>query len=370
MASIKRRDDGVWRARYRDDAGKEHARHFPPKVDAQRWLDETTAAVVTGQYVDPKAGRVTSASYYAEWSARQVWEATTVLAMDLAARSVSFGDAPLANLRRSHVEAWVKAMDSAGLAPGTIRTRLVNVPSVLRAAARDRLIPSDPSVGVAAPAGRRREAPMVLPTTEQVAALLVTVDARYRALVALAAFAGLRLGEAAAMQVGDVDFLRRRLTVARQVQRAPAGVIDVRPPKYRSERTVYLADDLVELLAAHLAEHRPSAKGAEWMFEASPGTPPHQNTVGYFWRKACRAAGVEGVTLHDLRHYYASGLIAARCDVVTVQRALGHAKATTTLNTYAHLWPTAEDRTRTAAQSMMTAALTIPADSRRTGDHE
>lgn len=48
--------------------------------------------------------------------------------------------------------------------------------------------------------------------------------------------------------------------------------------------------------------------------------------------------------LHELRHYFASGLIAAGCDVVTVQRAMGHASATTTLSTYAHLWPTAEDR--------------------------
>jgi len=60
---------------------------------------------------------------------------------------------------------------------------------------------------------------------------------------------------------------------------------------------------------------------------------------------------------HDLRHFYASGLIAAGCDVVTVQRSLGHSKATTTLNTYAHLWPTAEDRTRKAAESIMAASL-------------
>jgi len=59
MASITKRPDGVWRARYRDEAGREHAKHFPRKVDAQRWLDEVTAAVVTGQYVDPKAGRIT-----------------------------------------------------------------------------------------------------------------------------------------------------------------------------------------------------------------------------------------------------------------------------------------------------------------------
>jgi len=68
------------------------------------------------------------------------------------------------------------------------------------------------------------------------------------------------------------------------------------------------------------------------------------------------------------RHYYASGLIAAGCDVVTVQRALGHGKATTTLGTYAHLWPTAEDRTRQAAGELMAAALPIPADQARTSD--
>jgi integrase len=207
---------------------------------------------------------------------------------------------------------------------------------------------------------------MVLPTTEQVAALLRDVDGAYQAFVALAAFAGLRLGEAAGVQVADIDFLRKRLTIARQVQRAPRGVVDIRAPKYRSERVVYLADDLVEILAAHVKNHRAGATGSSWLFEASPGQPPHQNTVGYWWRKACLGAKVDGVTLHDLRHYYASGLIAAGCDVVTVQRALGHAKATTTLDTYAHLWPTAEDRTRGAAQSMLTAALTIPADSLRT----
>ena len=57
MASIKRRDDGVWRARYRDPDGKEHAAHFPTKAKAQAWLDANTASIVTGSYVDPAAGQ-------------------------------------------------------------------------------------------------------------------------------------------------------------------------------------------------------------------------------------------------------------------------------------------------------------------------
>ena len=61
MASIARRPDGRWRPRYRDEAGKEHARHFERKVDAQRWLDDQTAHIAHGTYVDPSAGRITFA---------------------------------------------------------------------------------------------------------------------------------------------------------------------------------------------------------------------------------------------------------------------------------------------------------------------
>ena len=59
VASVAKRPDGGWRARYRDASGKEHARHFSRRVDAQRWLDQVTAAIVTGQYVDPRDGKVT-----------------------------------------------------------------------------------------------------------------------------------------------------------------------------------------------------------------------------------------------------------------------------------------------------------------------
>lgn len=305
---------------------------------------------------------MTFETYYSQWSQRQVWESTTVRAMDLSARSVTFADVPLAKLRRSHLEQWVKTMSAAGLAAGTIRTRMNNVRSVLRAAVRDRVMATDPSDGVPLPRERRREAAMTLPTTEQVAAILAGSEEWFRPLVALAAFAGLRLGEAAAVQVGDVDFLRRTLTVQRQVQHGTAGVVEVRAPKYGSERVVFLPDRLVELLAQHVQRRCPGEGPERWLFGLSSGQPPHQNTVGHQWRRACRLAGVEGLTLHSVRHSYASGLIAAGCDVVTVQRALGHAKATTTLNTYAHLWPSAEDRTRAAASDLL-ASCGLAADS-------
>ena len=273
--------------------------------------------------------------------------------MNLAARSVPFANLPLGRIRRSNVEQWVKAMVVADLAAGTIKTRFNNVRSVFRAAVRDRLIPHDPSEGVSIPRQRRREAAMRLPTHEQVGALMQAADPSFKAFIALAAFAGLRLGEAAAIQVGDIDFLRKKLTVARQVQRANQGSVELRPPKCGSERTVFLAPELVELLASHIACNGVEPEPTSWIFRGDGEDPPHQNTIGHRWRRTLKRAGVSGVRLHDLRHYFASGLIAAGCGVVTVQRALGHARATTTLDTYSHLWPSAEDRTRDAAASLM-----------------
>ena len=102
-----------------------------------------------------------------------------------------------------------------------------------------------------------------------------------------------------------------------------------------------------------------------WLFVGPAGNPPHQNTVRGEWLRTVRTARVTGVKLHDLRYFYASALIAQGCDVVTVQRALGHTSAATTLSTYSHLWPDAADRA--AAAAVMRTALAdscgLPADS-------
>jgi len=71
---------------------------------------------------------------------------------------VPFGDKAMRQIRRSDVEVWIKSMDAAGLAPGTIKTRYVNVRSVFRAAVRDRVIGTDPTDTVRLPRRRRADA--------------------------------------------------------------------------------------------------------------------------------------------------------------------------------------------------------------------
>jgi integrase len=66
------------------------------------------------------------------------------------------------------------------------------------------------------------------------------------------------------------------------------------------------------------------------------------------------------VRFHDLRHFYASALISGGCSVKAVQKALGHASATETLDTYAHLWPDDEDRTRAAIGAALAGTTSRP----------
>lgn len=353
MASVKKRPNGKWRARYRDDAGKEHARHFDRKVDAQRWLDDETAGLVRGDWIDPRNGKLTFKEYFADWSSRQVWADGTLTTAEQAAASVPFGALPMRKIMRSHVESWVKSM-SQTLAPSTTKMRFNYVHMTFRAAVRDKVIREAPSDGVALPKAPRAEATMRIPTPEQVAAARGSCpDPSFIGFIAVCAYAGLRLGEAAGLRVSDVDFLRREIRVRRQIQGATRKSTKVVPPKAGSVRTVYVDDQLIKLLSKHVRDY--GTWGDEgWLFGG--GELLHRNSAGHLWRRTREKVGMEEFTLHDLRHFFASGLIADGCDVVTVQHALGHSSPTITLNVYSHLWPKAEERTRAAAAKLWRSA--------------
>jgi hypothetical protein len=179
-----------WRARYVDDDGREHAQGFATKATAKDWLDGIVTAQVTGNYVDPETGKITFAGFYADWSARQIWMGTTRYAMGLAADSVPFSGVPFAELRPSHVEAWVKAMQDKGLAPGTVKTRFQNVRSVIRAAVRDRVLAHDITSAVRLPRVRSAAKAMTIPLPSEVGALLREAEPSFVAFIALCAFGG------------------------------------------------------------------------------------------------------------------------------------------------------------------------------------
>ncbi|WP_207557573.1 tyrosine-type recombinase/integrase [Mycobacteroides abscessus] len=344
-----------WRAWYIDPQGKEKTKRFATKPPADAWLNAQTAAMVAGTHIDAKHRKTTLDGFYKEWSQDQVWVHGTRRASDLAVNSATFKDIPFADLELAHVQAWVKTMQDKPLEPSTIATRVNYVRIVIRAAVRARKLSHDVAHGVKLPRQRKASAAMSIPTPREVDGLLAGTEDPYVACVALCAFAGLRPGEAAAPQIRDIDFTKREINVQRQLQPGKGG-LEIRAPKYESERIVYAPDGLLKLLRAHIDTYLPDAKPDAWLFPGNTDKlPAHFHVMRRWWNEAKKAADAD-YRLHDLRHYYASGLIAAGCDVVTVQKALGHSSASVTLNTYAHLWPNAADRTRTAAADIFDQA--------------
>lgn len=123
-----------------------------------------------------------------------------------------------------------------------------------------------------------------------------------------------------------------------------------------------MPQSVIDVLAQHLAKF-PAPGPDGLVFTNAHGDPVRRTSLWSVWRTAAASAGVEHETFHALRHYYASLLIRHGESVKTVQARLGHASATETLDTYAHLWPDSDDRTREAVDESLGRIL---ADSVRT----
>lgn len=263
----------------------------------------------------------------------------------------ALGDRPLSSVRPSEVQAWARGL-AVKLQPSTVKVVHGILAAIFKAAVRDRRLTSSPCEGTKLP---RVEPRRVVPlTTEQVGALVDAVPGPFRALLPLAAGTGLRQGECFGLTVDRVDFLRRSLTVDRQLVTVQGRPPFLAPPKTQaSSRVVPLPQVIVDGLAAHLATYEPGPGGL--LFTTDRSEPIRRTWFSSaVWRPALRSADVEA-RFHDLRHYYASLLIRHGESVKSVQARLGHATAAETLDTYSHLWPDSDDRTRDAVDEVLGA---------------
>jgi len=182
-------------------------------------------------------------------------------------------------------------------------------------------------------------------TYEQLATLLgvssVRCSRRNALYFLLMADTGLRPGEACAIQWPDFDLVGQTL----QVERAVTDSGRIKEIKTGEARELDLTPRLVAALGALQAELEAEAllEGKDgvtpWVFATRAGTPPRPHRVAKTFKKVLKAAGLPHFRLYDLRHTYASHLIAQRADIAYVARQVGHAKMTTTLLFYGHWFP-------------------------------
>ncbi len=357
MANIEKRANGVWRARYYDDAGKQHARHFPRKVDARSWLDTVTASVVRGDYVDPKTARTTVEQWCATWLEGYATRRTSTVRqarVHIAQINKAFGPMRLADVRPSQVKAWTAQLKAADYADSTVYATYRRFAQIMGDAVQDGIIPRSPCGRKTSPGGGVQR-PYVA-TTEQVWALHDAMDEHLRSAILLGAFAGLRTAETCALRVADVDFMRGIV--------APAIQWPAEPLKSECSKTpVPIPQELALELAAGVKRYAGETVVSDELHQAC--SPWELQRAVRDARKKVKGLPV-GFRYHDLRHYFASLLISSGLDVKVVQTRLRHASAMTTLNTYGHMWPDADESSRAAVSVVLAARKDSPKDSSRT----
>ncbi|GGP84515.1 tyrosine-type recombinase/integrase [Streptosporangium pseudovulgare] len=359
---------------YRDANGKQTSETFNNLGDAKAFRDKIRSKKHEGLVFDVKAGRVSFQEYAERWlgnkEAVKKAGTTSQYRSHLTNHAVPFfGGKRMNSVLPSDVQTWVAWLKGKQkLAPSTIETVYNIVASLFRTAVRDKVLAESPCVGIELPKKTDKKVTPLAP--EQVHAIAQSIAPHYRAMVILAAGTGLRQGECFGLTVDRVDFLRKSLTVDRQI--VQGGMFDT-PKTKASARTVPLPDTVISALAQHLADYPAEEREMTWVdgrkeavrlvFPSSRGNPLLRSTFNPAWQRAADTSGLpRGTGFHALRHTYASLLIARNVSPKVIQTRMGHASITETMDTYGHLYPESDEATRTAIDDALSVDKSVPVD--------
>jgi integrase len=330
-------------------------RGFKTKRDAQEFAATVEVEKMTGTYVAPSRGMITVGELAPVWLSRKESDVapsnyhTLESAWRIHVKPV-WGSTRIADVDLAAVERWIAVMKKESGATNVIRAYGV-LAGVLDDAMKGKRLASNPARGVEnlpEKSGKRR----VYLSAEDVGRL-AGESGQHRVLVLVLAYCGIRWGEAIALRVRDVQFLRRRLSV-----HDDAVQIGVRhavgQTKSRAERSVPVAQFVLDELSVQCRGKDMS----DLVFGDGTNYMPRPKSSNGWFTKAVKAAGVQHITPHDLRHTCASLSFSAGVNVLALQRMLGHTSAKITLDTYADLFDA--DLDAVAAALDLKCAQSVP----------
>lgn len=339
VGHIQRRDRNRWRARYIAPDGRERSKTFSRKVDAERFLATVEARKLRGEWVDPLLGRVQLHDFWVtvvEPSLRERLRPTTMdLYRGLWSRFIepNMGGYPLGSVTRLDVEELVAALITADIGSASIGATIRLLHRIFQMAVASSRLVANPVTGVERPGPPHTE--MRFLTPEEVQRLVDATPERWQAFVLLSAWCGLRFGEIAALKDYRVDLHHRQLRVEETLSEV-SGRLYVGPPKTKAKRSVAMPSFVAEALAEHMRRWPPAPDGR--VFSSPRGGPVRRtNFRNRVWEPALKAAGLERLRVHDLRHTAVALAIAAGAHAKAIQARLGHSSVSMTLDRYGHL---------------------------------
>lgn len=377
MATLERREQSPgnvsYRVRWRAD-GKQRSKSFKGHADAKRWKAVLEGDLVNGSYMDPKDGQVTVASF--------INEHRTTLTLDVRISTrvrvegiydghiiPEFGHLPLSAITTPLVGAWVNNM-MLSMSNASVRKNAHVLSKVFDLATSYGLVRANPVTPVRLPAEDKREQLFLNHT--QAWALAEAIHPRFKAMVLVAVFGGLRAGEISALRRKHIIPERNQIAV-RETLVDVQGQPTFGPPKTKtSVRLVTIPRSIMADLVTHMTEY--TGKDTESLvFTGERGNVVRRSWFHrYYWAPATQAAGVEGLRFHDLRHTFVALWVSLGRNAKEVSKAAGHSSVAFTLDRYGHLYDTDSDELADELDTLLASArpgLTRPHDVAETGQN-
>ncbi|MET9965039.1 tyrosine-type recombinase/integrase [Streptomyces sp. NPDC006356] len=352
---VRKLPSGRFQARYPGPDGvlRPADRTFATSTDADRWLSKKRIEIEDGRWLDPAEGQTTVRDWAARWLAAvspQLKHKTQASYRSLINSLINpaLGERELSSLRPITIAEWVGGMKTKGLSASRIRQAYRVLSQIMRAAVDNDMIPQTPCRGVKLPRMPQTE-PHILTPLE--ASRIVRSAAKpHDLLIALLAYAGLRVGEAFALRRMDIDVSGGFVLVDENLAEAN-GALVFDTPKSHQKRLLRVGPSLAKRLGRHI-ESLPGGDDA-LLFTTPGGKPLRYNQ----WRKAyfdpaVSAAGLTDVTPHDLRASHGTW-VADRYGVMTAAHRLGHSNASVTTRHYARPVAGRDDQVAEAADSWL-----------------
>jgi len=368
FGNIRKRASGRYQARYRGPDGRlRSAPHtFERKSDAARWLAFKETEINRGDWTDPDAARVTFGEYAGEWVHDRVLKARTEELYGGLLRNhllPTFGNVSIGDIDEGAMRRWRKERLQAGsraqrpFGPVTVAKAYRLMHAILETAVDDRRIPRNPcNIDGAGEEDSPERETVPLPVISAIAA---AVPVRFRVMVLLATFAGMRWGELVALRRCNIDLEACEIRIVETTAELDAGglLLPETPKSRAGRRTVAFHVDLVPELRWHLERFaEPGERGL--VFVGAKGARLRRSNFRPIWTKACATAGVPGVHFHDLRHTGGTLAAATGASLKELMARLGHSSTRAAL-IYQHA---TRDRDRAIAKALGDLARGVQTD--------
>jgi integrase len=347
---VRKLPSGRWQARYPapDGLDRPAPSTFRTKKEATDWLADKQTEIRNGSWIDPDAGKIPFGVYAAAWvKQRRLQETTrelyeTLLRLHLVP---TFGNTPMADVTPAGVRMWRAAQLEKAGAP-TVAKAYALMRAVMNTALEDQLITRNPCRIKGGSVVDTPERPTA--TVAEVFEIAEAMQPRYRLLVLLAGFIGLRWGELIALRVQDIDLDAGTVRVRSAVAELRNGKRVTKPPKSRAGvRTVAVPDVILSSLRHHMLLFAEPGRDGR-VFVGAKGATPRRNHFNGLWHKACGKVGIKGLHFHDLRHTGNTLTASAGASTKELMARFGHSTTRAAL-IYQHA---TEERQRTIADAL------------------